>query len=91
VAKPAAIATGWHEYVYPWNSSIVGDPSSGVASISVSYIFPLHSTVPAGTMAFVSPFAHVIRLGATSKYSDAVPFPSLPNPVMTSSNIRSMS
>ena len=48
MAKPAAIATGWHEYVYPWNSSIVGDSSSGVASISVSYIFPLHSTAPRG-------------------------------------------
>ena len=46
---------------------------------------------PAGTMAFVSPFAHVIRSSATLKYSDAVPFPSLPNPVMTLSNIRSMS
>ncbi len=48
-------------------------------------------TAPIGTVPLVSPFAHVIMSGITSKYCAAKGAPNLPNPVITSSKMSKIS
>ena len=61
------------------------------SSIIVSCIFFDTTAAPMGIIPLVIAFAHEIISGVTPKYSEAVALPSLPNPVMTSSNINKIS